>query len=224
MSLVQGGLRATQPTRQVRRLPPCASFSGRPGGGLILPGSDDFPGDSAPGRGPKPGGFGPGTARPTPEGPLYQPFRPPAAYVETATLPKQELLNRLVGALLPESAPPAQPDPDSTARSGRWFELARALDALAAMGVPSAEVFDLTGLTPLEQNAWRVQAAVFTSLEAAASGFPAEQLPYFHDEANAASLGELRARAQAPPRRPGSRPRPASKPPSPGARPPRRWW
>jgi hypothetical protein len=87
---------------------------GRPGGGggLILPGSEGFPesyagaGDggsdarqgAGPGRGgPRPGGFAP-VAPAQRDGPLYQPFRPPAQYKETAVLPKQELLNRLISA------------------------------------------------------------------------------------------------------------------------------
>jgi len=77
------------------------------------------------------------------------------------------------------------------ARSGRWFELAKALDALHAMGTPSTEVFEVTGLTPLEQNAWKVQAAVYVSLEGEAE-FPKELLQHFHDEDAAAALAELR--------------------------------
>ena len=84
------------------------------------------------------------------------------------------------------------------ARSGRWFELAKALDALHATGTPNTEVFEMTGLTPLEQNAWKVQAAVYVSLEASEE-FPKELLAHYHDEHNAASLAELRVR---PSRRP----------------------
>jgi hypothetical protein len=79
------------------------------------------------------------------------------------------------------------------ARSGRWFELAKALDALHASGTPNTEVFEVTGLTPLEQNAWKVQAAVYVSLEAA-EDFPRPLLTHYYDENNAASLAELRVR------------------------------
>ena len=81
----------------------------------------------------------------------------------------------------------------SAARSGRWFELAKALDALHAGGTPNTEVFEITGLTPVEQNAWKVQAAVYVSLEASPD-FPRPLLAHFHDEQNATALAELRAR------------------------------
>lgn len=92
------------------------------GGGLILPGDDEFPdseiirtqpgppglgrgGPAAPGRGPQIGGFRPppsngfGPVEPRQvDGPLYQPFRPPAAFEETAKLSKDELLRRVRGA------------------------------------------------------------------------------------------------------------------------------
>jgi len=95
---------------------------GRPGGGgLILPGQDDFPADWAqqqqgggrptppgrPGGGPRgQPGFGPsGGPSVTPkDGPLYQPFRPPAAYTDAATLGKEELVNKLRGAPLSTSS------------------------------------------------------------------------------------------------------------------------
>lgn len=44
----------------------------------------------------------------------------------------------------------------------------------------------------MDQNAWKVQAAVYYSLEAS-SEFPKERLKYFHSEANAACLSELRS-------------------------------
>jgi hypothetical protein len=84
-------------------MPPGRPGGGGGGGGLILPGSDGFPGGGGGGGGdgppqPRPGGgFGPVASAPR-EGPLYQPFRPPASYKETAMLPKQELLNRLTSA------------------------------------------------------------------------------------------------------------------------------
>jgi hypothetical protein len=175
------------------------------------------------------------------DGPLYQPFRPPAQYKETAVLPKQELLNRLISAYpgrharhltacsarrpmahgcgtaalrrasgsrcrvaaavcalratrikrrrLRADACALRP----AARSGRWFELAKALDALHASGTPNTEVFEMTGLTPLEQNAWKVQAAVYVSLEAS-DDFPKPLLEHYYDEQNAASLAELKVR------------------------------
>ena len=55
-------------------------------------------------------------------------------------------------------------------------------------------MFEATGLTPLEQNAWKVQAAVYVSLEASPD-FPRPLLAHFHDEQNAAALAELRVRA-----------------------------
>jgi hypothetical protein len=75
---------------------------GRPGGGLILPGSDDFPVTGLPGGARRPGGgpagFGPsGQATPR-DGPLYQPFRPPPAYKDTASQSKEEMLNKLTSA------------------------------------------------------------------------------------------------------------------------------
>ena len=75
---------------------------GRPGGGLILPGSDDFPAAGLPGGARRPGGgpagFGPsGQATPR-DGPLYQPFRPPPAYKDTASQSKDEMLNKLTSA------------------------------------------------------------------------------------------------------------------------------
>ena len=94
------------------------------------------------------------------------------------------------------------------------------VDALHSSGVASTDIFDVAGVTPLEQNGWKVQAAVYVSLEASDS-FPKARaaaagsvaccararvltqlpplaqalLPHFHDETNAASLAELRARA-----------------------------
>jgi hypothetical protein len=67
------------------------------------------------------------------------------------------------------------------------------VDALHSAGVSSTDIFDVAGITPLEQNAWKTQAAVFVSLEAAPD-FPKELLPHFRDEGHAASLSELRVR------------------------------
>ncbi len=100
--------RAGPPARRLRVVA-TGMRPGGGGGGLILPGSEGFPegytgGGGGPGGKPggpggRPGGFGPVTSAPR-EGPLYQPFRPPAAYKETAVLPQQELMTRLTGARL----------------------------------------------------------------------------------------------------------------------------
>jgi hypothetical protein len=108
--------RAAQPARRLRVVATgVRPGGGGGGGGLILPGSEGFPEGYAgagaggpggrPGGGPggRPGGFGPVTSAPR-EGPLYQPFRPPAAYKETAVLPQQELMTRLTGARRASSA------------------------------------------------------------------------------------------------------------------------
>jgi hypothetical protein len=94
---------AAAPHRALRVLAVGPGRPGGGGGGLILPGSEGFPGGGGGGGDGPPqqrpgGGFGPVASAPR-EGPLYQPFRPPAAYKETAMLPKQELLNRLTSAL-----------------------------------------------------------------------------------------------------------------------------
>ncbi len=49
---------------------------------------------------------------------------------------------------------------------GRWFELAKMLDSLHAVGVSSTDIYEQAGITPLDQNSWKVQAAVYVSLEA----------------------------------------------------------
>ena len=131
---------------------------GRPGGGggLILPGSEGFPesyagaGDGGsdprqgpgPGRGgPRPGGFAP-VAPTQHDGPLYQPFRPPAQYKETAVLPKQELLNRLISAspaALRATSPAAHGSPRRTAAAPRRCN-ARAAAAAAWLPRPARRV------------------------------------------------------------------------------------
>jgi len=50
----------------------------------------------------------------------------------------------------------------------------------------------VTGLTQLTQNAWKVQAAVYFSL-AELADFPKELLSYYHSEDKAATLTELRS-------------------------------
>lgn len=90
------------------------------GGGLILPGDDDFPEEELakaqprPAAGRPPGvvsdrpqiggfrpppsnGFAPVETRQT-DGPLYQPFRMPAAFAVTAALSREDLMRRVRGA------------------------------------------------------------------------------------------------------------------------------
>lgn len=94
--------------RHQRSIRPLHTLSAVNRGGLILPGSDGFPGgdfssgsserDSGGERERVPAGFGPQAARAPNDGPLYQPFRPPASYSDTAKQGKEDLMRRLSGA------------------------------------------------------------------------------------------------------------------------------
>ena len=99
------GRAAARRPHVARQLRPCAALNR---GGLILPGSDGFPSDYGSGGSVKvggglkesvPAGFGPQAARiQTDGGPLYQPFRPPPSYKDTATQGKDDMMRRLSGA------------------------------------------------------------------------------------------------------------------------------
>ena len=85
-----------QPTRPRLRRPRAGCVASmRPGGGLILPGSADFPADGPSQQ--RPSGFGPSSV-PRPAGPLYQPFRPPPVYRDTAVQGKEELMRKIACA------------------------------------------------------------------------------------------------------------------------------
>lgn len=142
-----------------------AGAPGGPGQRLIIPGGPSFGAGRGRGGGeqqrrPGPPGGGLGIDGPEPSsGPGQLPpahkYRPPPGFMNADAqdpaanqADPQEMLNRL------------------RARAGAWHQLARLLPVLYAKGLDSNTIAELSGLNPVDQNAWVVAGTVYDSIAA----------------------------------------------------------
>ena len=156
-----------------------------PGGGLIMPGMDEFD-DSVVTRNPLSGGStsSPGGRGPTltHDGSMADPSKP---------IPK--VGGELSGAFEPYKPPPTfdaakadETDPERMlmmlrGRVGLWHTLAKYIRPLQQRGYQPNDLFDATGIEPKEQAQWMTWLACYASLKESPK-FADEKLEYFSDE------------------------------------------
>ena len=176
-----GGGEDTGPGAKKSMTPP-----GAPGGGLIMPGMDDFDA-SVVTRNPLSGG---GETSSTPgRGPVLT----HDGSMADPTKPIPKVGGELTGAFEPYKPPTTfdaakadENDPERMlmmlrGRVGLWHTLAKYIRPLQQRGYQPNDLFDATGIEPKEQAQWMTWLACYASLKESPK-FAENKLEYFNDE------------------------------------------